>query len=501
MSMSPFKEGRVSLMSMATAASEDESLATMMEEDSVVSSPPRSHHSGSSRSRRSRLNMARKSPDGRRLFDDVHEFDLTPPSPPRPTVRPLNLDLNLGGPKSDAVGSTYQSFDLPPMHGRKRTSADRPGSPGKAFGADSMMQMSPHKSPNAFLTMDGRYVESKNPFSSPMMMDDDTVWASATAHAPGPSMPVSFYARDNDNPRLAPIPPRNRGLASSKRFPSPMMAMGDAALFSGFPDSRFSFTGSPIHEDLAKAPSANESLLKVRKLRMSDDVVAASEQHVASAYGLQNNNDYYNMTIDTKASPNDNGFEQDVSPTEVISFPPPTPVKARPNRSAYPSIRTQEPATPLVERRSAPSLSARTPHPGQYVNMNAADDETNKESKSRFFTDFDVIEIIGSGCFGTVYKVLSRLDGCMYAVKKGKRAARGAADRDRMLKEVRYRRCCGVFVFRVCSSSPLLSSYRCMHWQRYPIKPTRPRFILCGTIKLGWKTTFSLSKRSCVSQR
>ena len=450
----------MSLMSMATAASEDESLGTMMmEEDSVISSPPQSHHSGSSRSRRSRLNTGRKSPDGsRRLFDDGSELDLTPPSPPRPTVRPLNLSLNLGGPKSDG-GSTYQSFDLPPMHGRKRTSADRPGSPGRAFGADSMMQMSPHKSPNAFLTMDGRYVESKNPFSSPMMMDDDTVWASATTHAPGPSMPISFYASDKDNTRLAPIPPRNRGLAS-KRFTSPMHAMGDSALFSGFPDSRFSFTGSPIHEDLAKAPSANESLLKVRKLRMSDDVVAASEQHVASAYGVQNNY-YSNMTIDSKASPNCD-FEQDISPTEVVSFPPPTPVKARPNRSAYPSIRTQEPTTPFVERRSAPSLSARTPHPGQYVNMNA-DDETNTESKSRFLTDFDVIEIIGSGCFGTVYKVLSRLDGCMYAVKKGKRAARGAADRDRMLKEVRFQCFVGysVVAFPLLLTSPVCPSGLC----------------------------------------
>ena len=33
-------------------------------------------------------------------------------------------------------------------------------------------------------------------------------------------------------------------------------------------------------------------------------------------------------------------------------------------------------------------------------------------------------------------QVLSRLDGCMYAIKAAKRQAKGVADRDRMLKEV-----------------------------------------------------------------
>lgn len=55
---------------------------------------------------------------------------------------------------------------------------------------------------------------------------------------------------------------------------------------------------------------------------------------------------------------------------------------------------------------------------------------------SRFKSDFDVIGELGKGSFGAVYKVLSRLDGCMYAVKAALRKAKGIADRDRMLKEV-----------------------------------------------------------------
>ena len=65
-------------------------------------------------------------------------------------------------------------------------------------------------------------------------------------------------------------------------------------------------------------------------------------------------------------------------------------------------------------------------------------ESSSAKSKSRFEQDFDIIGQLGNGSFGTVYKCLSRLDGCMYAVKAAKRKAKGVADRDRMLKEV----CC-----------------------------------------------------------
>jgi wee1-like protein kinase len=43
---------------------------------------------------------------------------------------------------------------------------------------------------------------------------------------------------------------------------------------------------------------------------------------------------------------------------------------------------------------------------------------------------------LGEGSFGTVYQVLSKLDGCIYACKVARRPAQGTADLNRMLREV-----------------------------------------------------------------
>ena len=104
-------------------------------------------------------------------------------------------------------------------------------------------------------------------------------------------------------------------------------------------------------------------------------------------------------------------------------------------------------------------------------------------------------------------QVLSRLDGCMYAVKAAKRQAKGIADRDRMLKEVchmcadriRYR------TLRVFCTTSYLNTFenfvpttiRSTHLLLCPIKPIPPIFTSCGTIKPGWKMIVCIYKRNC----
>nr|XP_043622002.1 wee1-like protein kinase isoform X2 [Erigeron canadensis] len=55
---------------------------------------------------------------------------------------------------------------------------------------------------------------------------------------------------------------------------------------------------------------------------------------------------------------------------------------------------------------------------------------------SRYQTDFHEIEQIGTGNFSHVFKVLKRIDGCMYAVKRSSRKLYQDTDRQKALMEV-----------------------------------------------------------------
>lgn len=53
-------------------------------------------------------------------------------------------------------------------------------------------------------------------------------------------------------------------------------------------------------------------------------------------------------------------------------------------------------------------------------------------------TSFEVLSLLGSGTFADVYKVRSKSDGRLYAVKKNRRQFRGKRDREQALAEVRH---------------------------------------------------------------
>ena len=46
---------------------------------------------------------------------------------------------------------------------------------------------------------------------------------------------------------------------------------------------------------------------------------------------------------------------------------------------------------------------------------------------SRFEEEFHVLETLGNGQFGDVFKCVNRLDGCIYAIKKSKLPVAGTA--------------------------------------------------------------------------
>ena len=557
---------------------------------------------------------------------------LTPHKGRRPRRKPLSIDTGGGGLFGSSSGSLsnhsmnsgsqeslstasspsdsnhhHASHKTGSSYPRKRSSADRRSN-------DDDMHTSPHVSPNslAFMTMDGRFVQSKNPFSSPMMTEE----SEQTMHhihpalqASAPRLPQEDDDEDDDHdgsnrlPALSPPPhqsthyhgnntkkdshtsppPPNSpskkmaGFLAPRQSPplasattaiaaTPMFGATTASSYGpssavflngGFPDKRYSFTGSPIPEqpphnhinshspflynrhNTAAASSKNaadsspddaattatdametdtihsrdnswEGFHKVRRLhKQHDDIAKAStyqarsslgRSSVGSALTVDSTLDEASMDSSTAGSgggaygnflhKHNPAEHDDISPTDVLSFPfspaakdPSSPYTknntthhhhqhaSQQPQQYYPSVRKKAPSrpvppTPVAERRRQATQAARTAQSSYRPQKR----DTKAHPTSRFYGDFDVISQLGNGAFGTVYKVLSRLDGvrgeshdehdpfllcftiimfvysqpsrvcssrqCMYAIKAAKRKAKGPADRDRMLKEV-----------------------------------------------------------------
>jgi len=418
------------------------------------------------------------------------------------------------------------------------------------------------KSPSHFQTLDGRTVQSKNPFS-PMVFDDtptptpsrplpqspcpgkDGTTALGLTHpllltsdslsdsAGGKSHLVLRHKLQkrgtspcnsntiNKTSAVGNVNPLGLGLASDKQQ---LEQKTSKYIRDGYPEptGRYSFTGSPIKENFAKSdvpvyknepPKPSEAALpeedfctnihKVRRRSKGDDVVAAAAQGESSWKKElyintsttndpsflnfdKNNNDsaglyntvpnksyFYNQQKQTK-----NPKEDNISPTDVFNYPqfraspsdtstlPPTPSKPvrRPPMRRYTPIRRVNgpPPTPMPGARKPRTFGLEDVDVSDkkgsiFEGMDggdSSDDDSGSVRRrrrmrpksdalgggalppSRFYSDFDVIAELGSGSFGNVYKVLSRLDGCFYAIKVANRVAKGIADRDRMLKEV-----------------------------------------------------------------
>ena len=301
------------------------------------------------------------------------------------------LDLNASPTIQSGSGSS-----LPQR--RKRQSDQHPsGREGMQWeDSDEEMFQSPRASPTSYRTLDGRTVTSRNPFSPYTPMDDTSAMSPMASHKPAPAFPVYLHQ------------PTPSGITLQQRS-SPFRQTYFGPSKSGFPDQqgRYSFTGSPIAEVDTDLGSASH---KVRRLHQ-DDVTKSRRNY--------NGNMYINTHLACSGA-------DEISPTDVSSFPPSTPLK----KGRYNPLRSAPPQTPALDHRQRGRMS------GEDEEDILIECSSQHESSSRFASDFDVIGQLGNGSFGTVFKCLSRLDGCMYAVKATKRKAKGVADRDRMLKEV-----------------------------------------------------------------
>eukprot|EP00977_Amphora_coffeiformis_P009416 scaffold2179_cov165-Amphora_coffeaeformis.AAC.20 len=456
MAMTPIRKR----MSTGTAASSLTMMASCSDDDAMeeasvftLSSPPRSASKSSTATALFQEQTTPKS--SRRLFeggdDDDDEGFFHPPRAPALTPYNAKPRARVARPRQ----SHEESLESEDLTGRKRSSEERRDS----TDGDASMHMSPHISPNSYITMDGRFVHSKNPFSSPMITEDESHHIQFMGGAP--SIPVNFAMGGSTGPAASATPaspprPPTLGLlpprhAREKRGTYRDRGSGGSAT-DGFMDARFSFTGSPIpehsHPPTHEADSGSAtagSLQKVRRLTENDDIVSASSHLFYSRrrqyLSIETNPSDLSTASFSDSSAGTWKIDEDddrISPTDILSFPsPPIPTK-KSSMTNYPRYKgRQAPPTPVAQRRHERLVQRRTPHPGSILRRHLPDDDDEAPTlKSRFYDDFDIIQELGKGSFGTVYQVLSRLDGCMYAIKAAQRQAKGASDRDRMLKEV-----------------------------------------------------------------
>jgi hypothetical protein len=87
------------------------------------------------------------------------------------------------------------------------------------------------------------------------------------------------------------------------------------------------------------------------------------------------------------------------------------------------------PETPQKDR-SPHSLTNSTATCSRY-----STDEQISQS-SRLHKDYEILDVIGSGSFGTVYRVRGKLDGIGYAIKKSRRRPHSQHERAAMMVEV-----------------------------------------------------------------
>jgi hypothetical protein len=336
-----------------------------------------------------------------------------------------------------------------------------------------------HKSP-CYRTLDGRTVQSKNPFS-PMYTDESGAAPVAATTAPlseSLNFPVSleggsFGSTSQDPPLLRHRLQKRDTNLNPSAFPSfaaSAAAHYDTFTRDGYPErkGRYSFTGSPIREMEFDHPSSppqqvQDSMYsiphKVRKLSKQDDAASSDAPfYVAIDHKKPPPRlDMEEATYGARSKNHSNySWNDEVSPTDVASFPmmmnapsspstpvPPTPSKPRnyrrrPKTRYTPVRKPAVPQTPMPERRARNTFySQSTDEDDSDLEMTAGPGSHHSRSQSRFHSDFDIIGELGNGSFGNVFKVMSRLDGCMYAIKVAHRAAKGNSDKDRMLKEVR----------------------------------------------------------------
>ena len=122
------------------------------------------------------------------------------------------------------------------------------------------------------------------------------------------------------------------------------------------------------------------------------------------------------------------------SPTEKENVGPQR--RRAPPRAPGRRVRRSLPSTstnPFLDDEGSGRNTKKRSRRGRHLPVLGSQDSVET---SRYMEDFDEMSPIGSGAFSTTIKCRSRIDGCLYAVKRAMHRIRGQADKRKQLMEV-----------------------------------------------------------------
>jgi len=127
------------------------------------------------------------------------------------------------------------------------------------------------------------------------------------------------------------------------------------------------------------------------------------------------------------------------NPAASCLIPPPSPARGRPQAPSKPvkqrtlhesGFAIQAPAVPRAEAQPARTVCARKCNSNPFQKASLTASELRRPSRAllggagsratRYIQEFEEVQKLGSGDFGSVHSARSRIDGCLYAVKRSK---------------------------------------------------------------------------------
>ncbi|KAJ1992057.1 eukaryotic translation initiation factor 2-alpha kinase [Coemansia spiralis] len=213
--------------------------------------------------------------------------------------------------------------------------------------------------------------------------------------------------------------------ADHRQRPTAMEILNDAFFNQGLDGE------PPVHRQALDSASRGLTFEMQRSARMAEAGMAAqtAENNLASDAG--NARPFFSVAQKNIASDADEHYQKKVDHGIKTKRRPPPLANVAAATSRLPSQPSPQPSRGAVQQKISSNRRRDT-----IRNASSDVDTVMRPLASRYRTDFEEIEFLGKGGFGSVVKARNRIDGRFYAIKKIKLDARDTEGNKKIFREV-----------------------------------------------------------------